>query len=274
MRKLFVAVVIAAMATTGFTVLATADEGQDGTEWTFSFGTEKTARATTSSSLIKPAKVDDNGTPEDESDDVFTPPSKTTINFTKGSSINTAALARCKFDASDVGGGEQCPNKTRVGSGAAKSRLGGEAVGNDGKRRGGTEINATIDAFNKKKSILFVIQPCGVGTGPSTGTDCQLGLDPIVLEGQWKNVDKAPKLIVKTPKSLLQGGVVITEFALDTKKKTKKKTVKIDGEKQQVVLSFATSPSKCKNNKWKSSALENYVDGSKQTIKDSQTCDA
>ena len=270
MRKLLVAAVLAAVVVAGFAVVATADKGQANTEWTFSFGANKVNKATSSNSLIIPAKVDDQGT-ADTSDDVYTPPEKSTITFPKNSTVDTGALARCKLTPSDVGRGESCPGKTRLGDGAAVSVVGGTPEGTDGKRRGGTRVNATIEAYNQKGKILFIVQPCGAGTGPTTNRECEPGGSPIVLQGTWSKVTTQPKLVVPTPPGLLDIGVTIVRFQLTTDKHVKKKTVNVNGERRTLRVSFATTPDGCKS-KWTSSAKENYVDGTSQTIKDTQNC--
>ena len=276
-RKLLVAAVVAALAVVGFAVMATADEGQDKTEWTFTFNKDaggKLQKAVNkpaaSDSLIIPAKVNDQGT-ADESDDVYTPPEKSTIVFPQGSVVDTAALKRCGLSASDVGRGEECPGKTRLGDGAAVSVVGGTPVGSNGQRQGGSKVNATIEAFNQKSGILFVVQPCGSGTGPTTGKDCEPAGSPIVLEGKWSKVNTKPTLVVPTPPGLVAIGVTIVRFQLTTDKHTKTKTVTVNGQRRQVTVSFVTTPEECGGN-WKSQAKEEYVDGSSQTIKDSQKC--
>lgn len=270
MRKLLIAVVAVAMTVAGFSVLASADQGPQGTEWTFSFSAKKKNKPAASNSLIIPAKVDDQGT-EDTSDDVYTPPEKSTIRFPKGSSVDTSALARCKLTPSDVGRGEQCPNRTKLGDGEAVSIVGGEPVGNSGQRRGGSPVNATIEAYNQKNKILFIVQPCGGGTGPTTGEPCAPAGSPIVLQGKWSKIATRPKLVVPTPPGLLEIGIVIVRFQLTTNKHTKTRRVKIDGVRRRVVVSFATTPNKCRG-QWKSFAIEDYVDGSTVKIPDSQTC--
>jgi hypothetical protein len=215
--------------------------------------------------LILPSKIDDQGT-ADRSDDVYTATERTTIVFPKTSSVDTAALARCKLTPSDVGRGEECPGKTRLGDGEAISVVGGTPIGN-GQRRGGTDVNATIEAFNQKGKILFIVQPCGSGTGPTTGRDCEPAGSPIVLQGTWSNVTTKPKLVVPTPPGLLAIGVVIVRFELTTDKHTKTKRVR----GKRVILSFATTPNKCGGN-WKSSAKAEYADGSTQTIPDTDKC--
>lgn len=265
MRKLLIAAVAVAVAVSGFSVLATANEGDAGTSWNFKFKPNKVKKPGSSNSLIEPSKIDDQGT-ADTSDDVYTPTEKTTIIFTKGSSVDTGALKRCKLTPSDVGRGEECPGKSRLGDGAAVSVVGGADIGN-GQRRGGSQVNATIEAFNQKGKILFIVQPCGTGTGPTTGTDCAPAGPPIVLQGTWKNVAKQPKLIVPTPDSLLAIGVVIVRFQLTTDKHTK--TVKKDGKR--LLRSYVITPKVCKG-KWATKAKANYSDGTKQTIKDTQKC--
>ncbi len=269
MRKLFVAAIAAALVISGFAVMAIADNGEAGTSWTFSLKPNKVGKAASSSSLIVPAKVDDQGT-ADTSDDVYTPPEKSTINFPKDSVIDTAALKRCKLTPSDVGRGEDCPRNTRLGDGEAVSIVGGTPVGN-GQRQGGSRVNATIEAYNQKNKILFIVQPCGSGTGPTTNQECQPAGSPIVLQGTWSKVNTKPKLVVPTPQGLIDIGVTIIRFKLETDKHTKKKTVTVNGERRTLRVSFATTPEDC-NGTWKSSAQEEYTDGSSQTIKDSQSC--
>ena len=265
MRKFFVAAIAAAVAIAGFSVLAAANSGDAGTSWDFSFKPKKVKKPASSSSLIKPSKVDDQGT-ADRSDDVYTPTEKTTIIFTKGSSVDTGALARCKLTPSDVARGEKCPGKTKLGDGEAVSVVGGADAGN-GQRRGGSDVNATIEAYNQKGKILFIVQPCGAGTGPTTGTPCAPAGSPIVLEGTWSKVATKPTLVVPTPPGLLAIGIVITRFKLDTDKHTR--TVKVKGKK--VLRSYVLTPEDC-GGKWVSKAKARYTDGTSQTIRDTQKC--
>ena len=265
MRKLLIAALAAAVAVAGFSVLATANTGDAGTSWDFSFKPKKVKRAASSSSLIRPSKVDDQGT-ADRSDDVYTPTERTTIIFTRGSSVDTSALARCKLTPSDVARGETCPNRTRLGDGAAVSVVGGTETGN-GQRRGGTDVNATIEAYNQRGKILFIVQPCGAGTGPTTSQPCAPAGSPIVLQGRWSKVATRPTLVVPTPPGLLSIGVVIVRFQLDTDKHTK--TVRVRGKR--VLKSFVFTPGRCRGS-WASQAKARYADGTSQTIKDTQTC--
>ena len=265
MRKLLVAALAAAVATVGITALAGGATGQPGTSWDFSLKPNKVDRPASSKSLIKPSKVDDQGT-ADRSDDVYTPTEKTTIVFPRGSSVDTAALARCRLTASDVGRGEDCPNRTRLGDGAAVSVVGGTPTGN-GQRRGGSDVNATIDAYNQKGKILFVVQPCGAGTGPTTSRPCEPAGSPIVLQGTWSKVTTKPTLTVPTPPGLLSIGVVIVRFELNTDKHTKTRRVR----GREVLQSYVFTPETC-GGKWKTQAKAEYADGSTQTIKDSQGC--
>ena len=265
MRKLLIAVLAVSMTVAGFSVLASADEGQQGTSWTFSFTNKKKAKPAGSKSVIEPAKRDTKGT-DDPSDDHYDAPAVSIIKFPKGSAINTAARKRCKESPSDVQAGrESCPGKTRIGSGLANSVLGQPDQG------GGTEVVAPIEAFNLKRGILFVVDPCSPGTGPGKGGDCQpIPGGRVVLIGSWSKVNTRPTLKVPTPEQL-KGRVIITRFELVTDKLTRKRTVKIDGRRRTVVVSYATTPGNCKG-RWKSVAVEKYEDGSKQTIPDRQTC--
>ena len=266
MRKFLVAAVAAAVAVAGFAVISQAGTGAGNTSWDFTLKPNKVKKAASSHSLVFPSKVDDQGT-ADESDDVWTPASKNTITFPDGSAVDTGAMPRCKFTASEVGGGEECPGKTRLGDGAAVVVVGGQPVGSGGQRQGGTKLNATIDAFNKKSTILMIVQPCGPGTGPTSGQDCEPAGDPTVLEGKWSKVATQPKLAVPTPPSLLAIGVVVERFELSIDKHTK--TVKQKGK--EVLKSFTFSPRTC-GGTWASSAKAQYADGTTQTIKDTQSC--
>ena len=265
MRKLLVAAITAAVTVAGFSVIATAGQGEAGTSWDFSFKPNKVERPAKSNSLIEPAKVDDQGT-EDTSDDVYTPTEKTTIIFTRGSSVDTSALARCKLTRSDVGRGEDCPDKTKLGDGAAVSVVGGDDAG-EGKRQGGSKLNGTIDAYNQKGKILFVVQPCAPGTGPTTDSPCAPAGSRVVLQGTWSKVTTRPTLVVPTPPGLISLGLVIARFQWTTDKHTK--TVKVKGK--EVLKSYVFTPEEC-GGKWKSKAKANYTDGTSQTIKDSQKC--
>ena len=265
MRKLFAAAVAAAVAVVGFSVIANAGQGDAGTSWDFKFKPNKVDKAAASHSEIKPAKVDDQGT-ADKSDDVYTSTETTTIIFTRGSSVDTGAMPRCKLSASDVARGVKCPNKTKLGNGEAEVVVGGDDVG-QGKRRGGTQLGALVEAFNQKNKILFKVQACGTNTGPGSSADCEPAGPPNVLEGKWSKVATRPKLRVPTPPSLLAIGTVITRFELDTDKHTR--TVKVKGK--QVLRSYVFTPEDC-GGKWKTAAIAEYTDGTSQTIKDSQKC--
>jgi len=265
-RKFLVTAIAAAVAIAGFSALALGNAGDGNTSWDFTLKPNKVKKAASSNSLVFPSKVDDQGT-ADKSDDVWTPASKNKISFPKGTSIDTGALKQCKLTASDVGAGEQCPANTSLGDGSAVVVVGGTAVGTSGQRQGGTFLNATIDAFNQKKTILMIVQPCAPNTGPTSGQDCQPAGDPTVLEGTWAKVATSPKLTVPTPQSLLAIGVVVQRFELQIDKHTK--TVKKNGKK--VLRSFTFTPDTC-GGKWKSNDKASYVDGTSQTIKDSQKC--
>lgn len=264
MRKVLIAAVVAVAAVSGLALNASADKGQQDTEWTFTFSKNRVNTAVGSNSLILPAKRDDKGT-ADESDDTYSPPKTSTILFPKGSSVDTGAMPQCKLTASEAGRGEQCPKNTNLGDGEAVSLIGATPAG------GGTRLNSTIDAFNKKSTILFIIQPCETNTGPTTDKECAPAGSTIVLEGTWSNTAKQPKLVVPTPQGLIDIGVTILRFRLTTDLHTKKTTKTVNGKKVTVIRSFAFTPKTC-TGKWVSSATEVYTDGSKQTIKDSQKC--
>jgi hypothetical protein len=260
-----IAAVTAAMCVAGFAVLATADEGQQETSWTFSFSNKNKAGATGSNSIIEPAKRNTKGT-DDPSDDNYSAPAKSVIKFPAGSAIDTSVLKRCTESPSDVQtGNESCPSSSKIGTGLANSLLGQPDAG------GGTEVVAPIEAFNQKKGILFVVRPCSPGTGPGKPSPCaEIPGGTVVLVGTWSNVTTVPTLTVPTPASL-KGRVIITRFQLKTNKKTKRTTKTVDGKKVIITRSYATTPKKCKGS-WKSFAVETYEDGSKQTIPDTQTC--
>ncbi len=80
-----------------------------------------------------------------------------------------------------------------------------------------------------------------------------------------------PTLVVPTPPGLVAIGVTIVRFHLVTDKHTKTKTVTVNGQRRQITVSYVTTPEEC-GGTWKSQAKEEYVDGSAQTIKDSQKC--
>lgn len=265
MRKLLLAALAVALAVAGFSALALGNAGDAGTSWDLALKPNKVKKAARIDAVIEPSKVDDQGT-ADESDDVWTPSSKNTLIFTRGSSVDTGALARCKLTATEVGQGANCPEKTRVGDGAAVALTGGDPVGTNGQRRGGNEQNSTVDAFNQKGKLLLVLTVCGSGTGPTTPNPCA-PVTRVVLEGTWSKVATRPTLSVPTPPGLIALGVVVKRLELNTDKHTK--TVKQQGK--EVLKSFVFTPEEC-GGKWKSQARAQYVDGSSQTIKDSQKC--
>jgi len=255
-RKVFVAALAVAIAVAGFAVVSQAGPGEAGTSWELNLKPNKVKKPASIDAVVFPSKVDDEGT-ADTSDDLWTPASKNTIVLPKGSKVDTSAMPRCKLTASEVGAGQQCPKKTSAGGGSATVIVGGAPEGSGGKRRGGSELSATIDAFNKKSSLLLIVQPCGPGTGPGTSEDCAPAGDPTTLEGKWSKVTTKPTLAVPTPNSLLQIGVVVKRITLLTDKKKTNDLVR--------------TPKEC-GGKWKSQDQAKYVDGSSQTIKDSQKC--
>ena len=268
MRKLFLAALAVAVAVSGFSVIANAGQGEAGTSWDLTLKPNRVEKPAKIHAVLMPAKVDDQGT-ADRSDDVYGSTEKNTIIFTRGSSVDTSALPRCKVPASDVGRGEQCPRKTRVGDGSASVVVGGTNVG-EGKRQGGTDLNAVIEVFNTKRKLLIVVQACAPGTGPTPDNPdapCDEAGTPQVIEGNWSKVATRPKLSIPTPQSLTDVGIVIRRVDLFTEKHTK--TVNEDGK--EVLRSFVFTPETC-GGKWKSSLTSEYSDGTSQTIKDSQKC--
>ena len=265
MRKFFVAAIAAAVAIAGLSALALGNAGDAGTSWNLDLKPNKVKKAAEIHAVVEPSKVDDQGT-ADTSDDVWTPASKNTIILPKQSSVDTSARARCKLSPSEVARGRNCPNKTKVGEGEAIAVTGGTPVGSNGQRRGGSETGSTIDAFNTKKTLMLVLTVCGGGTGPGTSTPCA-PVTRIVLEGTWSKVATRPTLVVPTPQGLLDVGIVVKRFALDTDKHTK--TVKQNGK--EVLKSLVFTPEEC-GGKWKSQVKAEYVDGTSQTIKDTQKC--
>ncbi len=266
MRKFFVAAISVAVAVAAFAVISQAGTGESNTSWELNLKPNKVKKPAGIDTVVVPSKVDDQGT-ADTDDDVWTPASKNTVHLPDGSAVDTSAAPRCKLTPSEVGSGEQCPNKTRVGDGAATVVVGGTPVGSGGQRQGGSKLNATIEAFNTKSSLLLVVQPCAPGTGPTSGQDCQPAGDPTVLEGTWSKAATKPTLTVPTPQSLLAVGIIVQRFALVTDKETK--TVKQNGK--EVLKSLVLTPEKC-GGKWKTRDNADYVDGTSQAIKDSQKC--
>lgn len=236
-------------------------DGPGGTSWTFKFSSKRTAKPVGTFSRIEPAIRDDKGT-VDESDDTFAAATKSVIRFPKRSRVDTRVPRRCKATPSEIGSGrERCGRKTRIGGGAAVSLV------------GVTPFNATIDAYNQAKQIVFVVQPCAPGTGPTTGNRCAPAGAIIVLVGRWRKPMRAPRLIVRTPASLLAFGITITRFELETEKITKRVRVKREhGTGTRTVRrSFVTTPPRCRG-RWTSSATESYADAPTLTIKDRQRC--
>lgn len=254
MRKLFVAAIAAAIAVSGFTVLAIANTGQQGTSLDFTFSKTGKNKPTGSNTILVPAKRDTKGT-ADESDDHLNAPAKSVIKFAEGSEVNDDAKAKCKETPSDIQTGRaQCPSKTNIGDGVA------DAVAGQPDEGGGQEIISTIKAFNVKNGIMFVVDPCTDGTGPGTTKDCvPIPAARIVLIGTWTKVTTQPTLTVPTPPAL-KGRVIITRFQLKTK------LIKGDNG------AYVKTPEVCKKGKWTTQAVETYEDGTKQTIKDTQKC--
>jgi len=253
-RKLLLAVLSAAVAVAGFTVVSQAGTGRGGTEWTFSATSNRTERAVGTDSLIRPAiKMADGSYAETK---------KTTIIFPPGSAFDTSVPKRCKASGGEVvsTNGRAC-RKAQIGRGDALSQI------------GALETAAELKAYNRKRGILFLVIACNPGTGPGQADPNCTPLDggTFALEGKLRYRDKAktkPILKVPTPQTLLDGNIIITKFHLITDKITKRR--KIGGRK--VLVSYTLTPRKCKGS-WKSKAKIAYDGGVKgQTISDSQPC--
>jgi len=257
-RKLFIAVLAAVIAVSSFAVLAIAGTGPAGTDtsWTFDFKPAKKAKPAATHSVIEPAVHDDKGT-ADPDDDTYASAKRTTIVFPKGGGIDTSVPKLCKAGGSELANsrGAACKSSA-IGTGAAKSIIG------EGASR--QFLNADIKAYNKTKGIYFLIQPCFAGSGPTSGKPCTPLGNPFVLEGKYTLKNSVVRLIVPTPKALLDNHVIIQRFELKTNNITKKRNGK--------VVSYATTPGKCPKGKWTSQADILYVDHAPLTIKDTQSC--
>jgi hypothetical protein len=265
-RKFFVAAIAAALVVASFSVVANAGKGEPGTSLDLTFKPNKVNKPSSLDIVFEPTKVDDQGT-EDTSDDIFTPTKNNTITLPKKSSVDTTAAPRCKLTPSEVGQGQKCPAKTKIGEGETASFVGGQSLEGGDKRQGGTKLTGTIEIFNTKTDLILVVTTCTPGTGPGTSSDCVPAGQPVALTGEWSKVAKQPRLFVETPPALHQSGVVIVRLVTNLDKKTK--TVKENGK--EVLHSLFLTPETCEG-KWKSQVHTNYTDGSEQTIKDSQKC--
>ena len=255
LKALVAAAAIAALL--GVPSPAVATDGPGGTSWTFKFSSARANQPVRTHRLLEPAIRDDKGT-ADESDDTFAAAKKSVIQFPRGSRVATDVPKLCKATPSEIGSGRAlCGGKTRVGNGAAVSLVGATARG------GGIRLNATIDAYNQTTGSVFVVQPCGVGTGPTTARSCEAAGSVIVLVGKWRGVNRSPRLIVPTPPALLTAGITIVRFELKTKKIVKRT--------KKGKRSFVTTPRSCRGS-WTSSAIESYVSEPKLTIKHRQQC--
>lgn len=263
MRKFLTAMVAALVGVGSYAMIAGAADGPGKTSWTFKFAPAKAGKSTKTHSLIEPAVQDDKGTP-DETDDEYAAAKKTTILFPKGSAFDTSVPPRCKAEGGELAAtrGSVC-KKADIGSGAAISIIG------SGERR--SRLAATIDAYNKKNGIFFLIQPCFEGTGPGQADPkCSPLGNPFVLEGKLGYADRKktqPRLIVPTPKSLLDNNVIISRFELQTDNITK--TKRVNGKK--TIFAYTTTPSTCKG-KWATKAIVKYTDRPKVVFKDSFIC--
>ena len=255
MRKFLIMAIAAAVVVSGFAVVASADKGQAGTEWTFDVTPNRTSVAAATHSVGRPAKKG--------SDGKYIAPKKQIFGFPVGSSVDWTALPICTKTPSDVGRGDDCPKKTLLGDGSANVIVGQSATSN------GTELVAVFTAYNQKGKILFKFQTCGEGTGPGKPKPCEEAGPPNIVIGTWKDAKKAPKLHVPTPQSLLDIGVIIIRFELFTRKHTRTVTARASGTK--VVKSYVITPAKCKGS-WTTYDKATYTDGSSQTIKDTTAC--
>jgi len=265
-RKLLLAALAAAIAVAGFSVIAYAGKGEPGTSFDLTLKPNKVDKPASMDIVFEPTKVDDQGT-ADTQDDVFTPTVDNKITLPKKSSVDTSAAKRCKLTPTEVGQGENCPEKTMIGEGETVSFVGGAPLEGGDKRHGGNRLTGTMEIFNTKTDLILVVTTCAPGSGPGTTNDCVPAGQRVVLTGEWSKVAKQPRLFVETPPALHQSGVVIVRLELNLDKRTK--TVKEGGK--EVLHSLFLTPEEC-GGKWKSQVHTNYTDGSEQTIIDKQKC--
>ena len=266
MRNLLLAVMVAALAVVGFSAIASAGKGEAGTSFDATMKPNRVDRPASLDIVFEPTKVADQGTAE-TSDDIFTPTEDNTIRLARKASVDTSAAPRCKLTPTEVGQGQQCPSRTRIGAGETLSYVGGQPVEGGAKRQGGNPLVGTIEIFNTKTDLILVVTTCAPGSGPGTDTDCVPAGQPVVLTGEWSNVSRRPKLFVETPPALHQSGVVIVRLEINLDKKTK--TVREGGK--EVLHSLFLTPETC-GGKWTSDVHTNFTDGSEQTITDKQKC--
>lgn len=264
MRKLFLAVVVTAIAVAGFSVISQAGTGKGGTSWTFALTPNKANVPAGTDSLIEPAIKDDKGT-ADPDDDEYAETKKTTIHFPAGTAFDTSVPPRCTAAGGEVvsTNGGAC-KKAQIGSGDALSRI------------GSLNTAALLKAYNRKKGILFLVIACNPGTGPGQANPTCTPLEggTFALEGTLGGTKAKRTLIVPTPQTLLDGNILITKFHLKTCNspfgKKCKKVATINGKR--VVRGYTLTPPTC-GGKWKSKAVIEYDGGvASQTIPATQIC--
>ena len=266
MRKFVVAAIVAAVAIAGFSVVANAGKGEGGTSFDLTLKPKKVNRPAGMTVVFEPTKIDDQGT-ADTSDDVYTPTDENTIKLPRKASVDTRGAPRCKKTPTEVGRGENCANKTKVGEGSTLSFVGGQPIEGGDKRQGGVPLRGTMEIFNTKGDLILVVTTCQPGTGPETGQDCVPAGQRVVLTGEWSNVTRRPTLTVETPTALHQSGVVIVRLEIVVDRHTKR--VKVKG--REVLRSLFLTPETCRG-RWTSQVHTDFTDGSEQTIKDRQKC--
>jgi hypothetical protein len=179
------------------------------------------------------------------------------IKFPAGTAVNNKAVPLCKASDDDMiqkGGKPACP-KSVIGSGNAKVTL---------PFPGSAPVNATVTAFNAKKSLVLYVDPSPVAQA-------------FILRPKFKgNLKNGPTLSTVVPPNCVppataQGGqckksdgsagqeAILTHFDLTTKAKKKGKNILI------------RAPKKCKKS-WTFKATLKYADGTSTSISKKQAC--
>ena len=245
MRKLVIGALVSALAL-AIAAIALADTTQTYTQKFSSNRTNKSAGISFSTSSNDPSN------PKNQQ-----PKSVRTFNikFPAGTKVNSNGAPICKAtdDQMTQAGGNLC-KKAVIGAGQARVKL---------PFPGFADINATVKAFNAKKSLLLYVNPQGA--------------QPIILRPKFKgNLNNGPTLSTVVPPNCLppatnQGGqckkqdgsagdeAILDFFSLKTVAKKQGKAVLI------------RTPKSCKG-KWNAVATLKYADGTSKSITSPQPC--
>jgi hypothetical protein len=169
------------------------------------------------------------------------PVTAATFRLPRGMRIDTGAVPRCEATDGEIQalGRDACPAESEVGSGRLTARTG--IPGSD-------EVHTDIVAFNGDEEIVEVVF--------FEGTNAVAGIDRLTMDGNVLSAHPPA-----TPGGPPDGKTAVQRIFLELPLR-----VGAGGE------AYVTTPSRCRNGRWKASADYEFADGGKTTVPSRTRC--